>query len=177
MNKAITPSEMKKNVSENEGEELRKETFVYPAQKALKRKLSQLKKQASGNKDAYTVVLEAYTYFDIDGDGITELVVDIGTAQLARKCVAYTYDKDSGNTVNAGDLYVSDGGIILTSDGNLVTTAGRSGYYSYNKISMVNQKIVSTGMFDDHDLHDIDGEYLRAIPTSNLEPLKNAVFN
>ena len=58
-----------------------------------------------------------------------------------------------------------------------MTTAGRSGYYSYNKISMVNQKIVSTGMFDDHDLHDIDGEYLRAIPTSNLEPLKNAVFN
>ena len=136
--------------------------------------------------DAYVAVLNenvssfdvtGYYTHDIDGDGITELIVDIGTAQLARKCVAYTYDKDSGNTVNAGDLYVSDGGIILTSDGNLVTTAGRSGYYSYNKISMFNQKIVSTGMFDDHDLHDIDGEYLRAIPTSNLEPLKNAVFN
>ena len=92
--------EMKKNVSENEGEELRKETFVYPAQKALKRKLNQLKKQASGNKDAYTVVLEAYTYFDIDGDGIDELLTESGWSVSKQKTLnIYAYRRGNVKTM------------------------------------------------------------------------------
>ena len=92
--------EMKKNVSEKEGEELRKETFVYPAQKALNKKLKQLKKQAKGNKDAYTVVLEAYTYFDIDGDGIEELLTESGWSASKQKTLnIYAYRKGKVKTM------------------------------------------------------------------------------
>ena len=71
-------NEMKANIGKKEGEELRKETFVYPAQKALKKKLAELQKTARTSKDAYTMKLELYTYFDIDGDGVDELLTESG---------------------------------------------------------------------------------------------------
>lgn len=87
-------NEMKKNMDEKKGEELRKETFVYPAQKALAKKLKELKKTAKIKGDAYTIKLEGYTYFDIDNDGVDELLTESGWSASKQKTLKfYAYKK------------------------------------------------------------------------------------
>lgn len=93
-------NDMKKNVDEKKGEELRKETFVYPAQKALKKKYNSLKKQANNNKDVYVKVMQSSKYFDIDNDGVKELIVEFGSSRVREKNLKmYSYKKGKVKTM------------------------------------------------------------------------------
>ena len=91
---------MKKNVDEKQGEELRKETFVYPAQRALRNRLNKLKKEANNNKDAYTMVMQSSKYFDIDNDGVKELIAEFGNSISREKNLKiYAYKRGKVKTM------------------------------------------------------------------------------
>ena len=93
-------NEMKTNVGEKQSEKLRKQTFVYPAQRALKKLLRELKESAKTTKDTYAMKLEAYTYFDLDGDGIDELLAESGrTINKEKNFKIYAYRKGSVKTM------------------------------------------------------------------------------
>lgn len=93
-------NDMKANVGEEEGEELRKETFVYPAEKALNKKLKDLKEKAKSTTDAWANRLQYYTYFDINGDGVNELLAESGNNKSRDKNLKiYAYRKGKVQTM------------------------------------------------------------------------------
>ena len=85
---------MKANVGEKEGEDLRYETFVYPAEKALKKKLKSMKETAKNSRDAWQLTLQTYTFYDVDGDGVNELLTESGSSKTREKNLKiYSYRK------------------------------------------------------------------------------------
>ena len=93
-------NDMKENIGEEQGETLRKETFVYPAEKALNKKLRSLQDTAKSNKDAYVMTLQSYVYFDIDHDGVKELLAESGRSISREKNLKiYAYKKGKVKTM------------------------------------------------------------------------------
>lgn len=93
-------NDMKTNISEEKGEALRKEIFVYPAEKALNKKLKNLQATANSNRDAWTNTLQTYTFFDIDHDGVKELLAEFGNRMSREKNLKiYAYRKGRVDTM------------------------------------------------------------------------------
>lgn len=93
-------NEMKTNVGEKEGEDLRYETFVYPAEKALKKKLKSMQATARNSKDAWQMTLQTYTFYDVDGDGVKELLTESGSSKTREKNLKiFSYRKGKVKTM------------------------------------------------------------------------------
>ena len=93
-------NDMKENIGEEKGEELRKETFVYPAEKALKKKLKALQKTAASTRDAWANRLQSHVFFDVDGDGVRELLTEFGNnKERDKKLTVYSYRKGKVKTM------------------------------------------------------------------------------
>jgi hypothetical protein len=76
-----------------------------------------------------------YTLYDLNQDGIYELIVHLGESEADAQYAVYTLDEDTGIT-EVGEL-VGGSTYLTEQDGKLYTNFGHSGYQVINEIQMV----------------------------------------
>lgn len=79
---------MDENIGEAEADKLKEEEFDRVIKMAFENKLKELRKETVGSENEATMALEESAYFDMDGDGISELLTvsrkDVGSGRSFR---------------------------------------------------------------------------------------------
>ncbi|MCQ2417631.1 MAG: zinc ribbon domain-containing protein [Oscillospiraceae bacterium] len=137
------------NQTENESvPEEKKEPMAEPAQKGedYVQAYGELVSQANElNRDS---VFRSYTLFDIDNNGIYELILAFGTCEADRVYKFFTIDN---NIIKyCGDL--SGGHSYFTNmDGKLCNNMGHMGYQHTDIVSLTNKYISTSSYYDSYE--------------------------
>ncbi len=105
---------------------------------------------------------QMYCIYDINHDGIKEIILDLGTSMLEQHYDVYSYDKSKGGAYYTGTL---NGSSVLyeSYSGNLKGFWAKQGSYCFFDIILKNGRTEETMVVNDYtdgDYPDIDGREL-----------------
>jgi len=128
--------------------------------------------QVDYGKEAYIAYLETlnsekdkanlYYLYDIDNDGIEELIIETGEYSAEMECKFYSYKAGVGNIFLGSTVDMILYGSL---DGTLLGMGGKMGYYTFYEMSIENGKIVTNVTEEGYvegEYPEPDGEYLNS---------------
>ena len=131
---------------------------------------SSLVQKYDRNKSGYT--WRYYGLFDLDGDGVMELILESGNAEADRWADVWDI-----TTTKIGEIGMSHS-ILETDDNKLFVDTGHMGYQAITRVELINGTIVETEIYNSGDqMLDDYASYGKALPIydfSDMTGLMNA---
>lgn len=131
------------------------------------------KLDALTNEDEEQVYGSYYFLFDITGDGIPELWIEIGTCELDRTLAVYTYEDDL-KILDAGEEGNASYSAFYKGNDYLLQVRGHMGFQGWQKITYCNGKLESKLIFEEESVEEYTEpkeEPIETYPVNETQPL------